>query len=63
MRNFISISGREQMKKIFFGAVIQSDAQLVRECIEKNIDPNMLNNDREAALHTAARKGDIAMCK
>lgn len=57
------ILGRLQMEKVLLDAVIQSNVDLVAECLAKNIDPNIHYEDGEAPLHIAVQKGDSALCQ
>lgn len=49
------------MKKVLFEAVIESNDQIVRDCLGKNVNPNVLNDEGESPLHIAAQKGDMAV--
>lgn len=51
------------MQKLFMRAVIQSDSELMKECLEKKIDPNFTNEDGESPLHIVATKGDMLLCQ
>lgn len=58
----IVIAGRQQMAQVFFDAIVQSDVERLKECLLKDIDPNIVNEEGETGLHIAAQKGDMELC-
>ncbi len=70
MRTFLAIAALAALvgcttadPKPLFDAIELGDVEQVKAQLDKGVDVNAHNADKEAALHHAAMKGNVEICK